>query len=80
MATIVTKLRIIVDLDSSEEPSAVPKVRYRLEDSAAPGVRTGGGVYEAMTVGDLNAIAHDAGDAGEVITDLVAAVRAHAGL
>lgn len=80
MATKVTKIRLVIELDpETEQPVSVEVCRYRLEDDAAAGMRTGGGTI-SITVSDLNKIAHNTGAVGELIKDIVAASRADAGI
>lgn len=80
MATKVTKIRLCIDLDPATElPTAVEICRYRLEDDANPGVRTGGSTI-ALTVGDLNKTAHSAGTVGELVRDIVDAARVKEGI
>ena len=81
MAKHIKKLVLVVTLDSSEAPTAVKVLRYRVEDSESPGVRQPESARNvAMVVGDMNKTMHNAGTVGEVVKDCVDACRTDAGL
>lgn len=91
MTQKITRIRLVIELDANELPTAVFRAAYRQEDDADPGVRTNapdkGQLGPAATaMGDTSADTVDwAGLSAEATPDalvahLVAAAKADAGI
>ncbi|GAG09163.1 unnamed protein product [marine sediment metagenome] len=75
MAEKITRVRLAVNLDGAENPEAVFRLVYRVEDDANPGARTRGGELSI----DLATLQSEATPAA-MLASIVTAAKADAGL